>query len=208
MRWAAAEEGGDVTADGNRQGTGWARFRAGLLVVLAMCAGLVIYGASTSSVNEASESAAPGSAEAVAMTDAAAPTDATAASDAADAPPIVSAPGRAAFAPAPGLPEGSTRSLLRTDPVTGGVEQYLRLPAGAHVPPHWHSSAEWIVVIEGSVTLRIADTRHEMKPGSYAYIPARAVHEAWIGSEGVLACQRTGATPDRFAVEGGDAGIE
>jgi quercetin dioxygenase-like cupin family protein len=102
---------------------------------------------------------------------------------------------------APGLPEGATQALLRTDPATGGIERLVRFPAGTHIGAHWHAAAECVVVLEGSARLKVGDTTTELGPGSYAWIPARTIHEAWIGEGGAEILQRYTATPDRRAPE-------
>jgi quercetin dioxygenase-like cupin family protein len=102
---------------------------------------------------------------------------------------------------APGLPEGATQALLRTDPATGGIERLVLFPAGTHIGAHWHTAAECVVVLEGSARLKVGDTTTELGPGSYAWIPARTIHEAWIGEGGAGIFQRYTATPDRRAPE-------
>ncbi len=105
------------------------------------------------------------------------------------------------FAAAPGLPEGATQALLRSDPATGGVERFVRFPAGLHIGAHWHSAGERIVVVQGSIMLRIGDTTRELAAGSYAWIPPRTIHEAWVDADGAAVYQSFTATPDRRAPE-------
>lgn len=117
--------------------------------------------------------------------------------------PILRAPADLVFEPSKLLPDGATQAMLRRDPATGGVERFVRFPANLHIPPHWHSSAECVVVIDGSATLSVGEEKKTLGPGAYAWIPARAAHEAWIGKDGALVLQRFAAAPDRHEARAG-----
>ncbi len=128
---------------------------------------------------------------------------ARAGSDAAAAPEaaIVRLRADLVFAAAPGLPEGATQALLRSDPATGGIERFVRFPAGLHIGAHWHSAGERVVVVQGSIMLRIGDATKELGAGSFAWIPPRTIHEAWVDTSGATVFQIFTATPDRRAPE-------
>jgi quercetin dioxygenase-like cupin family protein len=78
-----------------------------------------------------------------------------------------------------GLPKGCQVAVLNGDPGKPNADVFLRLPGKSKVPPHKHTSAERIVMMQG--TLRV--TYEGSKPttvgkGAYLYGPAGAVHEA------------------------------
>jgi quercetin dioxygenase-like cupin family protein len=72
-------------------------------------------------------------------------------------------------------PPGSESVLLRTDPVTHGMELLVRFPAGHVIAPHTHQSNERILVLEGQLTLRQDSGATAMNAGGYAYLPAGEV---------------------------------
>jgi quercetin dioxygenase-like cupin family protein len=61
--------------------------------------------------------------------------------------------------------------LLHTDAATGGMELWVRFPAGHVIAPHWHDSNERIIVLEGQLT--VGDS--VLNTGGFAYLPAKEV---------------------------------
>src|SRR5690242_5858410 len=51
-------------------------------------------------------------------------------------------------------PPGSESVVLREDGATGGLELFVRYPAGHVFPAHWHDANERIVLLEGRLSLR------------------------------------------------------
>jgi len=77
------------------------------------------------------------------------------------------------------LPEGCGIAVLHGDPARENLDIFLRVPAHSTIPPHWHTSAERMVLVEG--VLRVTYEGQEpvvLKPGTYAYGPARRAHHA------------------------------
>ena len=83
----------------------------------------------------------------------------------------------------PDLGENSPEiCILRIDPKTQATSLLIRTPKGIHVRKHWHSANETHTVILGTQVFACAcaDKRIEQGPGSFNYMPAKMVHEAWL----------------------------
>jgi quercetin dioxygenase-like cupin family protein len=85
-----------------------------------------------------------------------------------------------AWAPCPPIfPAGCEIAVLHGDPAEPNADLYFRIPAGYAIPPHWHSSAERMILVGGAL-----EVAYEGQPptrlavGDYAYGPAKRVHEA------------------------------
>ena len=50
----------------------------------------------------------------------------------------------------PGMPEGCQIAVLHGDPAKPNADIFLKVPGGAAIAPHWHSSAERIMLVAGS----------------------------------------------------------
>jgi quercetin dioxygenase-like cupin family protein len=109
---------------------------------------------------------------------------------------------------APGMPKGAQSAVIGIDPNTKGLTNYARTPAGAGLAAHWHSFAEYTVLVAGSGTLVIAGKDYEIRPGSYFVIPAKTVHQlsCGAGADCVLLTRRAGPTDYNFVQPGGTAG--
>jgi quercetin dioxygenase-like cupin family protein len=68
--------------------------------------------------------------------------------------------------------------MLNGDPAQPNADIFFRVPAGSRIARHWHSSAERMVLVQGELEVSYdgADTV-TLRPGTYAYGPARAPHE-------------------------------
>ena len=81
----------------------------------------------------------------------------------------------------PDLGENSPEiCILRIDPKTQATSLLIRTPKGIHVRKHWHSANETHAVILGTQVFACEGQRIEQTPGSFNYMPARMVHEAWL----------------------------
>jgi quercetin dioxygenase-like cupin family protein len=76
--------------------------------------------------------------------------------------------------------------ILHVNPVSKVTELIIRAPKNFHVPRHWHSANETLTIISGTFTMKHdgSDEKVALNTGSYSYMPAKMVHEAWAGDEG------------------------
>lgn len=77
------------------------------------------------------------------------------------------------------MPEGCAIAVLQGDPSKDNADVFFRVPAGAHIARHWHTSAERMVLVSGELHVTY-DGQDEsvMKVGTYAYGPAHLPHAA------------------------------
>jgi quercetin dioxygenase-like cupin family protein len=58
----------------------------------------------------------------------------------------------------PSLAKGTKSAVLEGDPKSAGIfTMRLRVPAGAHIPPHWHPRAERVTILSGHVQVGFGD---------------------------------------------------
>jgi mannose-6-phosphate isomerase-like protein (cupin superfamily) len=70
--------------------------------------------------------------------------------------------------------------ILHVDPITQATKLMIRVPKNFHVPKHWHTANETHTILSGTFIMEHIDgERHELGPGSFNYVPAKAVHQAW-----------------------------
>jgi quercetin dioxygenase-like cupin family protein len=74
-----------------------------------------------------------------------------------------------------GDPPGSESVLLRADEKSGGLELFVRFPAGHVFAPHWHASNERIIVLEGRLSLGQGQAAKYLDQGGFAYLLAKQV---------------------------------
>jgi quercetin dioxygenase-like cupin family protein len=80
------------------------------------------------------------------------------------------------------MPAGCGLAVLHGDPSKANADVFLRLPANAAIPEHWHTSAERMVLVAGELTVSYkGQASVVLKPGMYAYGPAKAPHSASCG---------------------------
>jgi quercetin dioxygenase-like cupin family protein len=77
-------------------------------------------------------------------------------------------------------------AILHVDPTTKATQLIIRAPKNYHVGRHWHSSNETITVIRGTFVVGHdgSEQRMDLTPGSFAYMPAKMIHDAWTKDEG------------------------
>jgi quercetin dioxygenase-like cupin family protein len=80
------------------------------------------------------------------------------------------------------MPKGCGLAVLHGDPTKQNADVFLKVPAGSEIPRHWHTSAERMVLTAGQLTV-VYDGHAPavLKPGMYAYGPAKAPHKASCG---------------------------
>lgn len=78
-------------------------------------------------------------------------------------------------------------AILHVAPDTQATQLMIRVPRGQHVPPHWHSANETHTILSGAFVMECDGQKAELGPGSFNYMPARMVHQAWTkADEGTL----------------------
>ncbi len=103
----------------------------------------------------------------------------------AHAPSLAWAPGP------PSLPAGAEFVLLEGNPAEAVPLTFrLRFPANYRIPPHWHSVIEHVTVLSGTLNVGMGEVATytsgtALNAGSFAAMPAKMVHSAWAGPEGV-----------------------
>ena len=93
---------------------------------------------------------------------------------------------KAQWGPAPpALPAGAEIAVLEGNPSEkGAVTLRLRFPANYNLPPHWHSMAERVTVLSGTLNVGMGDKldRHAsqaLEPGGFVSLPPNMHHFAW-----------------------------
>ena len=94
-----------------------------------------------------------------------------------------------------GAPVGVQTALQGTDPETGGITYYAKFPAGSHFDRHWHTHDEFVVVVQGTVTIVLGENSHVVGTGSYIVIPGKLEHSWDVpagGEDAVIVVRRAG----------------
>ncbi len=70
-------------------------------------------------------------------------------------------------------------TVLHGNPAQPNADVLLRIPAGAKLPAHSHTSAERMILVRGKLAVRYkGGAVNTLKPGNYAFGPAGLPHEA------------------------------
>jgi quercetin dioxygenase-like cupin family protein len=91
----------------------------------------------------------------------------------------------------PSLPAGAQFVLLEGNPAEAVPLTFrLKFPPNYRIPPHFHSVIEHVTVLEGTLNVAMGDTATytggvALNAGSFAAMPAKMVHSAWTGAQGV-----------------------
>lgn len=83
------------------------------------------------------------------------------------------------------MPKGCEIAVLHGDPAKSNADVFFKVPANAAIPRHWHTSPERMVLVAGE--LHVTYDGHAtavLRPGTYAYGPARMPHKAACGDAG------------------------
>jgi quercetin dioxygenase-like cupin family protein len=83
----------------------------------------------------------------------------------------------------PFLPKGCAIAVLHGDPEKDNLDVFFKVPAKSSIPLHWHTSAERMVLVAGE--LHVTYDRQKtaiLKPGTYAYGPAKRPHKGFCAS--------------------------
>lgn len=77
----------------------------------------------------------------------------------------------------PFLPAGCAIAVLHGDPAKANVDVFFKVPAKSTIPLHWHTSAERMVLVGGELHVTyVGQPAAVLRPGSYAYGPAKQPH--------------------------------
>jgi len=80
----------------------------------------------------------------------------------------------------PFIPAGCEIAVLHGDPAKPNVDIFFKVPADFTIPQHWHSSAERMVLVAGELQVNYdGQPAVVLKPGMYAYGPAKLPHKAY-----------------------------
>jgi quercetin dioxygenase-like cupin family protein len=75
------------------------------------------------------------------------------------------------------LPAGCRIAVLHGDPAKSNADVFFKLPANSQLPLHWHTSAERMVLVAGELRVTYeGQSAATLKPGTYAYGPAKRAH--------------------------------
>lgn len=78
------------------------------------------------------------------------------------------------------IPKGCEIAVLHGDPAKPNADIFFKVPANFTIPKHWHTSAERMTLVSG--TLHVTYDGHKtamLKPGMYAYGPSKLPHSAY-----------------------------
>lgn len=77
----------------------------------------------------------------------------------------------------PFLPKGCGVAVLHGDPAKDNVDVFFKVPAKSTLPLHWHTSAERMILVAGELHVTYEGQKTSvLKPGTYAYGPAKRPH--------------------------------
>lgn len=77
------------------------------------------------------------------------------------------------------FPPGCKIAILHGDPAKPGADVFFRVPAGYTIPAHWHTSAERMVLVSGTLDVTYAGhPKVRLETNDYAYGPAKLPHVA------------------------------
>lgn len=80
----------------------------------------------------------------------------------------------------PFIGEGCQIAVLHGDPTKRNLDVYFKVPGDFPIPHHWHTSAERMVLVSGTMTVTYDNQESELlETGMYAYGPAKRPHKAY-----------------------------
>lgn len=83
----------------------------------------------------------------------------------------------------PFLPKGCGIAPLHGDPAKDNLDVFLTVPGKSSIPLHWHTSAERMVLVAGELHVTYDGQKMAvLKPGTYAYGPAKHPHKGYCAS--------------------------
>jgi quercetin dioxygenase-like cupin family protein len=99
-----------------------------------------------------------------------------------------------------GIPPGVLGWTVAGDAKTGPAINYAKYPPGYVFPMHWHSYAEYTVVVSGMVHYLADGKSYDVVPGSFVIFPAKIRHQVTCGNAGpcVVLIRRAGPVDYHF----------
>jgi len=83
----------------------------------------------------------------------------------------------------PFLPKGCGIAVLHGDPAKDNVDVFFKVPAKSTIPLHLHTSPERMVLVKGELHVTYdGQKKAVLRPGTYAYGPAKLPHTAYCAS--------------------------
>jgi mannose-6-phosphate isomerase-like protein (cupin superfamily) len=83
------------------------------------------------------------------------------------------------------MPPGCELAVLQGDPGKHNADVFFKLPGNTTAARHWHTSAERMVLVSGELHVDYdGQDPVVMRPGTYAYGPAKLPHVAACRSSG------------------------
>ncbi|MGI8918152.1 MAG: cupin domain-containing protein [Pyrinomonadaceae bacterium] len=77
------------------------------------------------------------------------------------------------------IPKGCEIAILHGDPAKDNADIFFKVPANFDIPQHWHTSTERMVLVSGRLQVTYnGQEQVTLKPGMYAYGPAKLSHKA------------------------------
>jgi hypothetical protein len=81
------------------------------------------------------------------------------------------------------FPAGCQIAVLHGDPAQPNADVFFRVPGRYDLPAHWHTSPERMVLVSGELHVSYdGQPPAILRPGMYAYGPAKAVHRGRCAS--------------------------
>lgn len=78
------------------------------------------------------------------------------------------------------LGEACKIAVLHGDPAKENLDIFFKVPADYPIPHHWHTSAERMILVSGSMTVTYDNQESErLTKGMYAYGPSKRPHTAY-----------------------------
>jgi quercetin dioxygenase-like cupin family protein len=82
------------------------------------------------------------------------------------------------------MPEGCKVAVLHGDPARDNLDVFFKAPSKSNIPMHWHTSAERMILVAGELHVTYDGQKTAiLKPGTYAYGPAKRPHHAYCASD-------------------------
>lgn len=83
----------------------------------------------------------------------------------------------------PFLPKGCGIAILHGDPAKDNLDVFFKVPGKSNIPLHWHTSAERMLLVAGELHVTYDGQKTAvLKPGTYAYGPAKRPHKGYCAS--------------------------